>query len=243
MDAGRCVTCRGDRAAASKDVVIASGHLGLWHVAQTSAGGSGHEHAIPDQEAARWFLGSDEGAHETTVYPRCHRVYIQPRPRKERPGIVHTVDACGSNVGVFETHCQWKPLGFRLLEGARYAASPKFHAPPDSLRYLTSNSYVRCGEPAARPGHSVSLAQRSPLLGGEVDDAAGDHDVNRAVGKWDCLDLLSWSCWERAQLVGGRACQQSCCRVTRLLACGREICDTKATRFPWVNRATERLMD
>ena len=56
------------------------------------------------------------------------------------------------------------------------------------------------GEPSARLQHPERLAEHAILVGGQVDDAIGDDDVDRVVGQRDGLDLAL----EELDVVGAR---------------------------------------
>ena len=49
--------------------------------------------------------------------------------------------------------------------------------------------HVGDGEAAAGPQHAEGLAQDAVLVGGEIDDAVGDDDVDGVVGQRNVLDL------------------------------------------------------
>ncbi len=78
-----------------------------------------------------------------------------------------------------------------LLGGQRpgNAAGPACHVLFGSVVHVGVGDDVAHGKPAVRAQDAGRLADDGRLVGGQVDDAVGDDDVDRRVGEGDVLDL------------------------------------------------------
>ena len=68
------------------------------------------------------------------------------------------------------------------------APGPRVEARLRFRRQLAQRDHVGHREAPARPQHPMRFAEHGGLVGGQVDDAVRDHDVDARVGKGDLLD-------------------------------------------------------
>ena len=70
-------------------------------------------------------------------------------------------------------------------ERAGDAAGPLLHVGAGGVVHVGVGDHVGDGEAAAGAQHARGLAEDLRLVGGEVDHAVGDHDVDARVGQRD----------------------------------------------------------
>ena len=135
------------------------------------------------------FHGADEGAHEFFVGFAGQGVHVEALARQEFAGVVYAVDACGLNVYPLEARGVEFGAIVVLFERARNAAHPQQNALADLWRNFTARDYVGDGEAAARLEDTEGFAQHAVFVGGKIDDAIGEDDVDRVIGKWYVFDF------------------------------------------------------
>src|SRR5262245_64533051 len=104
-----------------------------------------------------------------------------PSRSRNALGVLGPVDA-----GRFELDRLEPGLGqlvpiLRLLEGPGHASDPQLDAAPDRGRHLAAHDDVGDREAPARLEHAKGFGEHPVLVGGQVDHAVRDDDVDRAV--------------------------------------------------------------
>ena len=131
--------------------------------------------------------GADEGAHEFAFDEGGDGVDVEAFGGEEVAGVVDVVDAGGLDVDVGEAGAGEFGGVFGFFESAGDAAGPEFDVAADFGGDLAADDDVGDGEAAAGLEDAEGFGEDAVLVGGEVDDAVGDDDVDGVVGQRDVL--------------------------------------------------------
>src|SRR6185437_2640596 len=133
--------------------------------------------------------GADEGACEFSFDLRCNCVHIDSGLGEELTRIFDVVGSRDFERDVCE------PCGFELvlivrsLKGAGDATDPEEHAVAYGVRDVTEEDHVGDGEAAAGAEDTKCFREDAVFIGGEIDNAVGDDDVDGTAGKGYGFDL------------------------------------------------------
>src|SRR3954447_13673225 len=124
----------------------------------------------PAARFRRRLRGAHVGAGELPVDLRRKTFDVDARVGQERSRVLGLVDPPGLDLDRVESRSLQLACVLALLERARDAPDPQFHAAAHTRRHLAANDHVGHGESAARLQHAKRLAQHRVLVAREVDD-------------------------------------------------------------------------
>jgi hypothetical protein len=133
--------------------------------------------------------GANESAKEFAFHLRGDRVHIDALPGQE---LHERLRRC--RYGWARFRCCRNPAASKLgaivdtLPARRRCSQPKASCSGD-ISGFRRDHHIGDGETAAGLEHAEGFAQDAILVGGEIDDAVGDDDIDRVVGQGDVLDF------------------------------------------------------
>src|SRR6185295_2426964 len=136
-----------------------------------------------------WFHGTDKRADEFTLDLRSNRIGIQTLASQKLPRILKRVRA--SWLDFDRVKARAGKLGdiVGILQRTGDAADPQFHAAPNFGRHVAAHHNIRDGKSAAGFQDPEGFAQNAVFVGGKIDDAIGNDDIDRVVRQRDAFDF------------------------------------------------------
>src|SRR5581483_5558995 len=130
-----------------------------------------------------------ECAHEFFVDERRDGRNIDPRILEEHPRILGAIDARRLDGNIRESGGAQQLAILVLLERTGDAADPQLDTPADLRRNVAAHDDVGYREAPSRLQDAEGFAKNAALVGGEIDHAVRDDDVDGLIRKGNRFDL------------------------------------------------------
>src|SRR5437899_2778666 len=132
---------------------------------------------------------SDEGAHEFSVHLRSYRVHVNSFPSKELSRVLNPVDSGRLHFNLLKSSRRQFVFVLVLFERTGDTTDPKENTLADLRKHLAPYNDVRDGETASGLEDTKGFTQDTILIGGEINYAVGNDDIDGVVGQGDVFDL------------------------------------------------------
>src|SRR5580692_8957717 len=136
-----------------------------------------------------WFGGANEGAEKLAIDLWSQRVDVDSLLGEKFASVLGAIDARGLDFDLGEAGCCQLAAVVVFFQGSGDATDPGQHALADLGQNFAAGHDVGDGETAARLEHAEGFTQNFIFVGGEIDYAVGNDDVDRIVGQRDVFDF------------------------------------------------------
>ena len=152
------------------------------------AGGAAHG-GVEDFDGGDGLDGADEHGGEFAVHLLGDFRGVEAGFGEEAFGVIDGVDAGGFEVDTGESGGGEFGFIVRFFEGAGDAADPEFDVAFEFGGDFAADDDIADGEAAAGFEDAEGFAEDAVFVGGEVDDAVGNDDVDGVIGEGDVFDF------------------------------------------------------
>ena len=146
--------------------------------------------AAAGHAARRTGLGrSNKGTDELALDLSCQIIDIEAAIRQKGSRIIDIVNPRGFDIDVVKTGLGELLQIILLAQSPGYTTRPKLQTSLDFGRYVAPDHHIKDSKATARFENTKSFFEYTVLITGKVDDAVGDNEIHRLLGKRDVFDF------------------------------------------------------